>query len=85
MSETIIETRDLSLKFGRKTALERISVAFRPGEMVLIAGKNGAGKSTFLRCLARVLEPDKGKIIQAPELRRSDIGFISDSLSLFEV
>jgi ABC-type cobalamin/Fe3+-siderophores transport system ATPase subunit len=58
MSQPIIEVRDLSLRFSRKKVLDRLGVSFGGGEWAVIAGRNGVGKSTFLRCLAGVLLPD---------------------------
>jgi ABC-2 type transport system ATP-binding protein len=84
MSDAILETRKLSVRYGRKYALRDLTVAFAPGEAVIIAGSNGAGKSTLLRCLAGVVFPDKGKIIYGPGLNKTKIGFISDKLSLYE-
>jgi energy-coupling factor transporter ATP-binding protein EcfA2 len=51
---------------------------------VVIAGRNGSGKSTFLRCLANVILPDRGQIIFSNGIAKDKIGFISDRLSLFE-
>jgi ABC-2 type transport system ATP-binding protein len=84
MNPIILETVDLSLSFGRKQVLKGITVQFPKGESVLIAGKNGTGKSTFLRCLAGVLLPDSGRVVWDPGVDKRRIGFISDSLSFFE-
>ncbi len=84
MSQPIVEIRNLSLGFSRKKVIEDLSVVFAKGEWAVIAGRNGVGKSTLLRCLAGVLLPDAGTIIWAEEARPKKIGFISDALSLFE-
>jgi ABC-2 type transport system ATP-binding protein len=84
MSQPIIEVRDLSLGFSRKKVLDRLSVSFGEGEWAVIAGRNGVGKSTFLRCLAGVLLPDCGSVVRSPEAAAKKVGFISDALSLFE-
>jgi ABC-2 type transport system ATP-binding protein len=84
MSQPIIEVRDLSLGFSRKKVLDRLSVSFGEGEWAVIAGRNGVGKSTFLRCLAGVLLPDCGSVARSPEAAAEKVGFISDALSLFE-
>jgi ABC-2 type transport system ATP-binding protein len=84
MSQPIIEVRDLSLRFSRKKVLDRLGVSFGGGEWAVIAGRNGVGKSTFLRCLAGVLLPDSGRVLRSPAVPPEKIGFISDALSLFE-
>jgi len=84
MSQAIIEVRDLSLGFARKKVLRGLSFSLRPGEWAVIAGRNGVGKSTLLRCLAGVLLPDCGSVIRSEEATAKKIGFISDRLSLFE-
>jgi ABC-2 type transport system ATP-binding protein len=84
MSDAILEARGLTVRYGRKYAVRDISVAFAPGEAVIIAGSNGAGKSTMLRCLAGAIIPDKGKVVCGPGLNKAKIGFISDRLSLYE-
>jgi ABC-2 type transport system ATP-binding protein len=84
MSDTILEARELTVRFGRKAAVHDVSVAFATGETTFIAGSNGAGKSTLLRCLAGVIVPDQGEVALGPGLTRGRIGFISDRLSLYE-
>lgn len=84
MSQTIVEAKGLSLNIGQKAVLDEIDTAFMTGESVLIAGRNGAGKSTFLRCLAGVVLPDRGEIRYAEGMNRGKIGFISDRISLLE-
>ena len=84
MSQPIVEIRNLSLGFSRKKVIADLSVVFAKGEWAVIAGRNGVGKSTLLRCLAGVLLPDAGTIVRAAEAQPKKIGFISDALSLFE-
>ena len=84
MNENILNVSGLNVKIGRKTILDGIDVGFKRGECVLIAGANGAGKSTFLKCLAGVILPDKGEVRYADGIGPEKIGFISDRLSLFE-
>ncbi len=84
MSEAVLKTKDLTVRYGRRPALRGVSIDFAPSEAVVIAGSNGAGKSTLLRCLAGVLIPDGGSVTSGSGLPRNKIGFISDRLSLYE-
>jgi ABC-2 type transport system ATP-binding protein len=84
MSDPILETRGLTVRFGKKAAVDGVNVAFPRGEAVVIAGPNGAGKSTFLRALAGAIVPDRGMVVRGSGLSRKSIGFLSDKLSLYE-
>jgi ABC-2 type transport system ATP-binding protein len=84
MNQAIVETRNISLGFSRKKVIEDLSVVFAKGEWAVIAGRNGVGKSTLLRCLAGVLLPDTGTVVRAVDAPLAKVGFISDALSLFE-
>jgi ABC-2 type transport system ATP-binding protein len=84
MSQPILEVHDLSLSFCRKKVLDRLELSLRRGEWAVIAGRNGVGKSTLLRCLAGILQPNSGHVIRSQEASMKKIGFISDRLSLFE-
>jgi ABC-type multidrug transport system ATPase subunit len=57
-----IEMRAVTKRFGRARALDKVSLEFRPGEIVSVLGPNGAGKTTLLRCLAGIASPDQGDI-----------------------
>jgi len=80
----MIEVTDLSFKFNKKPVLENINVRFGEGEFILIAGNNGAGKSTFLRCLTGALTPLSGSVHYQEGLSKQRIGFIPDRLGFFE-
>ncbi len=84
MTEKIVEVENLKVSIGRKTVLDNIHIQFQKGESVVIAGKNGAGKTTFLKCLANVILPDQGRIIFSDKVSPEKMGYISDQLSLFE-
>jgi ABC transport system ATP-binding/permease protein len=58
----ILELIKVSKKFGEKEIIRPFTYTFRRGEKIGIAGKNGSGKSTFLKLIMGELIPDSGKI-----------------------
>ena len=70
-SETapVLRTEGLTIRFGGLTALNKVNLDIRRGEIRAIIGPNGAGKSTFFNCVTGVLRPTSGRIL----LNGSDI------------
>ena len=58
----ILEVKNLSKKFGNTVVFEDISFSVNKGEIVCIKGKSGEGKTTLLRCINKLENPDKGSI-----------------------
>ena len=54
--------RDVTRNFGRRRALNRVSLTCRAGEIVVLLGSNGAGKSTLLSIAATALQPSAGEV-----------------------
>jgi signal transduction histidine kinase/ABC-type multidrug transport system ATPase subunit len=52
----------LTKRFGTVTVLRDVTMHVRAGEVVALVGETGAGKSSVVSCLARILEPDAGEI-----------------------
>ena len=44
----MLEAKNITKQYGKKTALEDVSVAFEPGQIVGLFGENGAGKTTLM-------------------------------------
>jgi len=63
MVQAAIEFHDVSLAFGDRTVLNRISFAVRYGESLIVLGQSGTGKSTILRLTLGLIKPDAGRII----------------------
>ena len=63
MSEEVIRTEDLVMRYGDTTALGGVSVAIRGPGLVGILGPNGAGKTTLLDVLEGVAEPTSGRVL----------------------
>ncbi len=53
---------NLSKRYGETVALDRVSIAFRPGTIHTILGENGSGKSTLVKLLSGIVTPDSGRI-----------------------
>ena len=51
MSETVVDTRDLTMRFGGVLAVNNVSFSLKERELRCLIGPNGAGKSTFFKCL----------------------------------
>jgi phospholipid/cholesterol/gamma-HCH transport system ATP-binding protein len=59
----MIEIKNLCKSFGGKHILSDISVEIREGELFSVIGPSGMGKSTFIKCIIRLLNPDSGSIL----------------------
>ena len=53
----------LQSELGLVLALRKIAFTVQPGEIFVIMGLSGSGKSTLVRCLIRLIEPDRGQIV----------------------
>ncbi len=59
-----LSVQDLSFTYdGQKPALVDVDLSADEGEVLVLLGPNGSGKSTLLKCLANVIDPEKGKIL----------------------
>ena len=77
--------------YGSKAAVDGISIAVRPGEIVGLLGPNGAGKSTTVAMLCGLTPPDRGEVRVGGEaiagdasLAKRRIGLVPQDVSLFE-
>ncbi len=71
MSEPILKMEHITKRFAGITALDDVCFSCEPGKIHVLAGENGAGKSTILKILAGIYPPDEGKII----LRGKEVQF----------
>ncbi|HCC61451.1 MULTISPECIES: ABC transporter ATP-binding protein [Pseudomonadaceae] len=72
MAEAIpaLEIRNLHKRYGDLEVLKGISLTARDGDVISILGSSGSGKSTFLRCINLLENPNEGEIIVAGEALR---------------
>ena len=61
--ETLLETVDLTVRFGGLTALDAVNFSIRRGEILGLIGPNGAGKTTCFNAITGVYRPSAGKVI----------------------
>ncbi|HEY2645114.1 MAG TPA: sugar ABC transporter ATP-binding protein [Galbitalea sp.] len=86
-----IELKGVTKRFGGIPAVSGVSFAIAPGEVVALAGENGAGKSTVKNLIGGLLHPDEGEILVdgAPrgagvaDLRRQGVTTVHQEISLF--
>ncbi|MBI5839061.1 MAG: ABC transporter ATP-binding protein [Chloroflexi bacterium] len=86
----IIEIKDLTKRFGSRTAVDNINLTIESGEIFGLVGPNGAGKTTTMRMLVTLLKPDHGGILVGgnsvqddPREVRRLIGFMPDSFGVY--
>ncbi len=58
----MLETRDLTIRFGGHVAVDHVSAAFRPGTLTAIVGPNGAGKTTYFNLISGQLRASAGSV-----------------------
>src|SRR5216117_1052376 len=90
MSTLALESEDIRKTFGQFTALNGVSLVVQRGEFLTLFGRNGAGKTTFLKIAATLVHATHGKlriegidIRQEPERARRHIGFLSHNTYMY--
>ena len=92
-SQDIVVLRDVYKSFGDNAVLKGVSFSVKRGEVTVLIGKSGSGKSTALRCIDRLEKVNQGHIevcghvLTAPGLKlrqlRLDVGIVFQSYNLF--
>ena len=59
----MLETRDLTIRFGGHVAVDHVSCAFQPGTLTAIVGPNGAGKTTYFNLISGQLPASEGTVL----------------------
>lgn len=82
----MLRIENLNKSFGEKQVLKDISLDVNKGEILMITGESGVGKTTLIRCLCGLENFDSGKIEYLNDDKRneeSSIGLVSQSFDLF--
>src|SRR6185436_16844817 len=66
---TLLSLNEISLTFAGPALLDSVSLQVEDGERIGLVGRNGAGKSSFLKILEGTLAPDAGNVARQPRLR----------------
>ncbi|WP_431295202.1 ATP-binding cassette domain-containing protein [Pedobacter sp. P26] len=87
----MIELKGISKKFGDIDAVKQVSFSVAEKETLVLLGTSGCGKTTTLKMINRLIEPDGGQIFindknitdQDPDVLRKGIGYVMQNIGLF--
>ncbi len=93
--EVLLETRQLSVRFGRQSVLRDLDLAIPRGQTLCIIGESGCGKTVLLKCLIALIRPTSGDVVfdgrtmnRIPEKQlneqRTRYGFLFQGAALFD-
>lgn len=78
---SLLQAADLSISYGSERILQDVNLTINEGDIQLVLGGNGAGKSSFLRVLAGIQTPTRGSITRS--LPITSVGFVSHAPMLY--
>jgi ABC-2 type transport system ATP-binding protein len=85
-----VAVEDVTKRYTRRVALEKLSLSVRAGEVFGLVGANGGGKTTTLRILAGILRPEQGRgrvlgfdLLRGTREIRQHVGYMSQRFSLY--
>ncbi len=81
VTPVILTALQLQVHFGEQVVLDKASLSVHEGDRIGLVGRNGAGKSTFLKIISGLMPPDSGEIAKKKKLV---IGFLSQDFTLDE-
>ncbi len=91
MSEPAISVRDLTKRYGDKTVVDAVTMDVAPGEIMGFLGPNGSGKTTTIRLMCGLLEPDGGggrvlgyDILKERRSIKRRVGYMTQRFSFYE-
>ena len=81
VTPVILTALELEVHFGEQIVLDKASLSVHEGDRIGLVGRNGAGKSTFLKIISGLMPPDSGEVAKKKNLV---IGFLSQEFTLDE-
>jgi zinc transport system ATP-binding protein len=76
---SLIQVEDLSVRYGARTVLSRVSMQVDEGEIVTIVGPNGSGKTSLLRAIIGAVKPSHGRVVRGNGVK---IGYVPQKLHI---
>jgi len=90
MDERVIETHDLTKRFKKVTAVDKLNLSIQRGEIFGLLGPDGAGKTTTIRMLCAIMDPSAGSArvagfdtVKGAEEIKKRIGYMPQQFSLY--
>ena len=87
----MIEIKGVTKKYGKKTALDNMSLTINKGDIFAFVGHNGAGKTTCIKCMTDIIEFDSGDFLydgvsikDNPLECKKNIAYIPDNPDIYE-
>jgi ABC-2 type transport system ATP-binding protein len=91
MADPLIETVELTKRYGTQVAVDRLTLAVRPGEIFGFLGPNGAGKTTTILMLLGLTEPTAGSArvcgldpVREPVRVKRLVGYLPENVGFYE-
>ncbi|MCS7261307.1 MAG: ABC transporter ATP-binding protein, partial [Anaerolineae bacterium] len=91
MNEWVVETHDLTKKYGDLVAVDQLNLRIRPGEVFGILGPNGSGKTTTILMLLGLTEPTSGSVrvlgldpARQPLSVKARVGYMPDEVGFYD-
>jgi ATP-binding cassette subfamily F protein uup len=81
VTPVILTAKELCVQFGDQVILDKASLSVHEGNRIGLVGRNGSGKSTFLKIISDLMPPDSGEVAKKKNLV---IGFLSQEFTLDE-
>ena len=83
--KSIIEVKNISKIYGNKVILKNINLKINKGEFITVIGSSGCGKTTFLKLINGLIEPDEEDIVEEAQVEETSDELVLDLDSTIEI